>query len=67
MSEFAVVFPATVCNTLVILRVSVVSGECLPLLSKPARQQLGMNVDWENHVITSDKLGVKTYGLDQAA
>ncbi|CAE7261787.1 RE1 [Symbiodinium necroappetens] len=64
-SEFAFLFEATVLGVRVILKLSVVPGECPPLLSKQAYSQLGMVIDTENHTVSSRKLQVKRYGLAQ--
>ena len=49
------------------LRISVVSGDCPPLLSKPGCAALGLVVDTSSHTLSSSKFGVKTYGLQQSA
>ncbi|CAE7879281.1 unnamed protein product [Symbiodinium sp. KB8] len=64
-SEYAFVFEATVLGVRVILKVSVVPGECPPLLSKPACSQMGMIIDTELHTVSSRKLKIKNYGLHQ--
>ena len=64
-SSFCFVFEATVLGVQTILRLSVVPGECHPLLSKPACTQLGMIIDTEFHTVSSRKLKVKNYGLSQ--
>eukprot|EP00439_Symbiodinium_sp_Y106_P022212 s3337_g2.t1 len=64
-SEFAFIFEAAVMGVQVILRISVVPGECPPLLSKPACSQLGMIIDTEYHTISSRKLKINKYGLSQ--
>ena len=64
-SEFAFLFEATILGVRVILKLSVVPGECPPLLSKQACSQLGMVIDTENHTVSSRKLQVKRYGLAQ--
>ena len=48
-----------------IFRLSVVPGECPPLLSKPACTQLEMAIDTEHHTVSSRKLKASTYGLAQ--
>ena len=58
--SFSFVFEATVLGVQVILRLSVVPGECPPLLSKPACTQLGMIIDTEYHTVSARKLKVKT-------
>ena len=64
-SQYAFVFEATVLGVRVIIRLSVVPGECPPLLSKPACTQLGMVIDTEHHTVSSRKLKVSNYGLAQ--
>ena len=64
-SAFSFVFEATMLGVQVVLRLSVVPGECPPLLSKPACTQLGMIIDTERHTVSSRKLKVKNYGLSQ--
>ena len=49
----------------VIIRLSVVPGDCPPLLSKPACTQLGMVIDKEYHTGSSRRLKVTKYGLVQ--
>ena len=64
-SQYAFIFEATVLGVRVIIRLSVVPGECPPLLSKPACTQLGMVIDTEHHTVSSRKLKVSNYGLAQ--
>ena len=64
-SEFAFIFEATIMGIRVLLRISVVPGDCPPLLSKPACTQLGLVIDTENHTVSSRKLKVSKYGLTQ--
>ena len=64
-SEYAFVFEATMLGVRVILKVSVVPGECPPLRSKPACSQMGMIIDTELHTVSSRKLKIKNYGLHQ--
>ena len=64
-SCYSFVFEATVLGVQVVLRLSVVPGECPPLLSKHACSQLGMIIDTEYHTVSSRKLKVKKYGLAQ--
>lgn len=47
------------------LRISVVSGNCPPLLSKSVCSRLGFMTDTEQYVISSKKFRVKPYGLEQ--
>ncbi|CAE7756515.1 RE2 [Symbiodinium sp. CCMP2456] len=62
-SCFSFTFEATVLGVPVILRLSVVPGDCPPLLSKPACSQLSFVIDTENNTVSSKKLGVVKYGL----
>ena len=62
-SCFSFTFEATVLGVQVILRLSVVPGDCPPLLSKPACSQLSFVIDTENNTVSSKKLGVVKYGL----
>ena len=64
-SQYAFIFEATILGVRVIIRLSVVPGECPPLLSKPACTQLGMVIDTEHHTVSSRKLKVTNYGLAQ--
>ncbi|OLQ08941.1 Transposon Ty4-H Gag-Pol polyprotein [Symbiodinium microadriaticum] len=65
-SRYAVAFEATFAKKHVILRFSVVEGDCPPLLSKPACSQLDLNIDCGKHSLSSPKLKVKAYGLPHA-
>ncbi|CAE7431039.1 FV3-083R [Symbiodinium necroappetens] len=65
-SCYAVAFEATFARKHVILRFSVVAGDCPPLLSKPACSQLGLSIDCGKHCLSSSKLKVKAYGLPHA-
>ena len=64
-SEFSFAFEATLLGVRVLLRLSVVPGDCPPLLSKPACTQLGIIIDTENHTVSSRKLKIQKYGLSQ--
>ncbi|CAE7529229.1 unnamed protein product [Symbiodinium natans] len=64
-SEFSFIFEATLLGVRVVLRLSVVPGDCPPLLSKPACTQLGIVIDTENHTVSSRKLRVRRYGMSQ--
>ena len=66
-SKFAISFVATFAKKPVILSFSVVSGECPPLLSRPACTQLGVIFDCGLHSMSSRKLKVKNYGLKQTS
>ena len=50
-----------------VLRVSVVAGNCPPLLSKHVATSLGFVIDTEQHTLCSKKFHVTTYGLDQSS
>lgn len=64
-SRFAVQFLASFCGKPVILAFSVVEGDCPPLLSRPACSQLGVIFDCGLHTMSSRKLGVKNFGMQQ--
>ena len=64
-SSYSFMFEATLMGVQVIIRLSVVPGECPPLLSKPACSQLSMVIDTEFHTVSSRKLKVRKYGLKQ--
>ena len=66
-SKFAISIIATFAKKPVILSFSVVSGECPPLLSRPACTQLGVIFDCGLHSMSSRKLKVKNYGLRQTS
>ena len=53
-SSYSFVFEATLLGVQVILRLSVVPGECPPFLSKHACSQLGMVIDTEFHTVSSE-------------
>lgn len=65
-SRFAVIFHVKLATVPCLLRVSVVAGDCPPLLSKPVCARLGLTVDTETHTLVSKKYGVKAYGLEQS-
>eukprot|EP00435_Cladocopium_sp_Y103_P001583 s2392_g1.t1 len=66
-SRFSIQFVATFAGKLVILSFSVVKGDCPPLFSRPACSQLGAVFDCGKHTLSSNKLGVKSYGMSQTA
>lgn len=66
-SKFAISIIATFAKKPVVLSFSVVSGDCPPLLSRPACTQLGVIFDCGLHSMSSRKLKVKNYGLRQTS
>ena len=50
-----------------LLRISVVAGNCPPLLSKPVCTALGLMVDTSSRTVSSKKFAVKRFGLGQSA
>ena len=66
-SRFAVILHVNIAGISCLLRISIVSGDCPPLLSKPVCTALGLLVDTSSHTLSSSKFGVKTYGLQQSA
>jgi len=66
-SRFAVIVHVNIAGISCLLRISVVSGDCPPLLSKPVCTALGLLVDTSSHTLSSSKFGIKTYGLQQSA
>lgn len=65
-SRFAVILEVMIATIPCALRISVVGGDCPPLLSKPVCTALGLVVDTASHVVSSKKFGVKAYGLKQS-
>ena len=65
VSEYSFMFEATVLGVRVILKLSVVPGDCPPLFSKPACTQLGMVIDTDNHTVSSRRLKISRYGVAQ--
>eukprot|EP00435_Cladocopium_sp_Y103_P008686 s1575_g2.t1 len=65
-SRFAVILVVIIANIPCALRISVVGGDCPPLLSKPVCSALALTVDTANHVVSSKRYGVKAYGLKQS-
>eukprot|EP00435_Cladocopium_sp_Y103_P037670 s676_g10.t1 len=65
-SRFRVHFEAVLGGVHVALAMSVVPGECPPLLSRHACSQLGLNIDCGKHSVSSAKMNVKSYGMSQA-
>ena len=65
-SRYCVHFEAVLATRHVVLAMSVVNGNCPPLLSRHACSQLGLHIDCGNHQLSSTKLNVKGYGMKQA-
>ena len=65
-SCFRVHFEAVIAGAHVALAMSVVPGECPPLLSRHACSQLGLNIDCGKHCVSSSRLNVKGFGMSQA-
>ena len=65
-SQYSVMFEVTIAGIHGVLRVSVVHGNCPPLLSKPVCSELGLVIDTSSHTVSSRKHGVKAYGLEQS-
>lgn len=66
-SKYNVHFEAILAGTHVVLSMSVVPGDCPPLLSRDACSQLGMSLDCGKHAMSSTKMKVKAFGLTQAS
>ena len=66
-SKFAVIIHVNLAGIPCLLRISVVAGNCPPLLSKPVCTTLGLMVDTSAHAVTSKKYGIKRFGLGQSA
>ena len=65
-SRYAVILIVMIADIPCALRISVVGGDCPPLLSKPVCTALGLVVDTSSHVVSSKKFNVKGYGLKQS-
>eukprot|EP00438_Fugacium_kawagutii_P010864 Skav216248 [mRNA] locus=scaffold20:99205:112201:+ [translate_table: standard] len=65
-SKYNVHFEAILAGTHVVLSMSVVPGDCPPLLSRHACSQFGMSIDCGKHAMSSCKMKVKSFGLTQA-
>ena len=65
-SKVALIIQVTLASIPCLLRVSVVSGKCPPLLSKPVATKLGLLIDTENHTVASRMYHVKAFGLGMA-
>ncbi len=66
-SRFQVQFEAMIAGCHVVLAMSVVHGNCPPLMSRHACSQLGLKIDCSNHSFSSNIMGVKNYGMSQAS
>ena len=66
-SKFSVLMEVSLATIPCVLRVSVVSGNCPPLLSKHVATTLGFIIDTEAHTLISKKFHVSTYGLEQSS
>ena len=66
-SKYSVLMEVTLATIPCILRISVVSGNCPPLLSKHVATALGFIIDTQKHVLSSNKFHVKAFGLQQTA
>ena len=66
-SRYAVIMEAAVANIPCVLRVSVVSGNCPPLLSKQVCSALGIVIDTASHTLASRRHGVRDFGLEQSS
>ena len=66
-SKYSVLMEVTLATIPCILRVSVVSGNCPPLLSKHVATALGFIIDTQKHVLSSHKYHVKAFGLQQTS
>ena len=64
-SHYGIVVEVALASLHCMLRISVVSGNCPPLLSKSVCSRLGFMIDTEQHMISSKKLRVRPYGLEQ--
>lgn len=65
-SKVALLIQVSLASIPCLLRVSVVSGKCPPLLSKPVATKLGLLIDTENHTVASRMYHVKAFGLGMA-
>ena len=65
-SKVALIIQVTLASIPCLLRISVVSGKCPPLLSKPVATKLGLLIDTENHTVASRMYHVKAFGLGMA-
>lgn len=66
-SKYSVLMEVNLATIPCVLRVSVVSGNCPPLLSKHVATALGFIIDTQKHMLSSTKYHVKAFGLQQTA
>ena len=66
-SRFNVHFEVMLATCHTVLSMSVVPGNCPPLLSRHACSQLGMTIDCGTHSFGSRRMNVKNYGLSRAS
>eukprot|EP00435_Cladocopium_sp_Y103_P071268 s9_g37.t1 len=66
-SRFRVEFECMVAGCHMVIGMSVVNGNCPPLLSRHACTQMGMRIDCGGHSFSSTRMGIKTFGLLQAS
>ena len=66
-SKFCVLVEVALATVQCVLRISVVSGNCPPLLSKNVCSHLGFVIDTEHHMVSSKKCGIKNFGLSQTS
>lgn len=65
-SKFRVHFEVVLAGVHVAIPMSVVPGDCPPLLSRHACRQLGLSIDCGSHSVSSSKMNVKNFGMSQA-
>ena len=65
-SKFSVVLHVNLAGIPCLLRISVVAGDCPPLLSKPVCTALKFMIDTETHTLSSRKFAIKAYGFSQS-
>jgi len=65
-SKFRVHFEVVLAGVHVAIPMSVVPGDCPPLLSRHACSQLGLSIDCGSHSVSSSKMNVKNFGMSQA-
>ena len=67
VSKYRVQLEIAVAGRQAFLAMSVVSGNCPPLMSRHACTQLGMIIDCSRHSFSSRSLGLKDYGFARAS
>ena len=65
-SKYSVVLHVSLAGIPCLLRISVVAGDCPPLLSKPVCTALKFMIDTETHTLSSRRFGIKAFGLSQS-